>query len=201
MPRSRPNATAITAARTATPRARRIHSSAPKASASWRRIHGRRQAELPRERSLRRRHRPVEAPSCERLPHPRAAPVRMSPRMGPAQGAHSRPVPMPSRNELVALGPASEFCERRLPRRTSGRDSRSASEGKDPSQPENAKQHQSRDAAELVGADGPPSADGRETGHESEGDGHESQQRERALAEWLVGTCEDERQHRRECKD
>jgi len=49
--------------------------------------------------------------------------------MGPAQGAQSRPVPMPRRNELAMLGPVG-FCERRLPRRTSGRDRRSASEEK-----------------------------------------------------------------------
>jgi hypothetical protein len=50
--------------------------------------------------------------------------------MGPAQGAQSSPVPIPSRNEFATVGPALEFCESRLPSRTKGRDSRSASEEK-----------------------------------------------------------------------
>ena len=35
--------------------------------------------------------------------------VRIRPRIGPAQGAHSNPVPIPSKNELIRLGPEAEF--------------------------------------------------------------------------------------------
>jgi hypothetical protein len=69
----------------------------------------------------------------------RAAPVRMRPRIGPAQGAQSNPVPMPSRKEFRTLLFASEFLERRLPSWTMGREIRSASEEKSKVRPKMAK--------------------------------------------------------------
>ncbi len=128
----------------------------------------------------------------------RAAPVRMRPKIGPAQGAQSSPVPIPSKKEFRTLGPESEFCESRLPSCTSGRDRRSASDEKSKVRPNTRKEDQGGDTAELVGPYRPTSAHRRQAGNQSKRDRHTGKQRQTALAEGLIGAREHERQHRQD---
>ena len=51
-----------------------------------------------------------------------AAPVKIRPRIGPAQGAHNRPVATPNNNDAPMLPSVSlAWSDRRLPSATSGR--------------------------------------------------------------------------------
>ncbi len=73
----------------------------------------------------------------------RAAPVRIRPRIGPAQGAQSRPVATPSRsdgaNEPPPCSRASMVSDNRPPRATSGRVRRSAKAGNSRVRPNRAR--------------------------------------------------------------
>ena len=92
-----------------------------------------------------------------------AAPVRIRPRIGPAQGAHSRPVATPSssdgRSDGADPSPARRDCDSRVaqrderPRQPIGR---ARKEQRDAEQRE---QRERDDAAVLVGVDGPAAAD------------------------------------------
>src|SRR6185312_14308776 len=99
---SQPRAMATTPIMTATPMARRIHAS------QTRDFFIVANTLFPANRAI---PKDVAAPSAKenrrndvRAPGPwRAAPVRINPRIGPAQGAQSRPVEIPSRNDVPGL--------------------------------------------------------------------------------------------------
>ncbi|MNY25995.1 hypothetical protein D3C86_1598130 [compost metagenome] len=69
-----------------------------------------------------------------------AAPVSSRPRIGPAHGAHSRPVATPISNEAPGRGRASApaASDKRLPAATNGRVRRSANCGSSNVRPNNA---------------------------------------------------------------
>jgi hypothetical protein len=70
-----------------------------------------------------------------------AAPVRIKPRIGPAHGAQSKPVAIPSRNDRKLPGLESESGEsaRLLPNLTNGREIQSATVGSKSVTPKSAK--------------------------------------------------------------
>src|SRR5882724_2333925 len=55
-----------------------------------------------------------------------AAPVKIKPRIGPAQGAQRNPVAMPSTNDCETLAPVVPVVSNRLPSATKGRDIQAA---------------------------------------------------------------------------
>ncbi len=132
-PVSQPIAMATTASSAATPSARRIHSPAP--SRRFSAVNTRPPIQIASASE-------VAAPSAYASSSPlvptlapcRAAPVRISPRIGPAHGAHSRPVatpissevPTPPRPASVAL---SADALSRAPSRWNGDSRRSARAG------------------------------------------------------------------------
>jgi hypothetical protein len=106
---------------------------------------------------------------------------------------------MPSRNELrrwASLGILREAVAKLHQRAREAFGER----GEDQRQAEDAEENESGNASELVGADCPASADGGEAGDQREGDCHARQQRQAALAKWLVGAREDKRQHRKNAR-
>ncbi len=122
----------------------------------------------------------------------------MRPKIGPAQGAHSNPVPIPSKKEFRTLAPESEFLESRFPSCTNGRERRSASDEKSKVRPNTTKENQRSDAAELISPYRPPSAHGRQAGNQRKRNAHPRKQRQTALAEGLIGTRKHKRQHRQD---
>ncbi len=140
-PVSAPSAIATTATRTATPSPRRTHSPAPS------------------ERFIAAKSRPptssasasdvaepsAYASSSAKVPTSapcKAAPVSTSPRIGPAHGAQSRPVPMPSSTDEKADGaasPCSADAEIRAPAETNGCMMRSAKRGSSSVRPNSAR--------------------------------------------------------------
>ena len=124
---------------------------------------------------------------CRRWRPASAAPVRIRPRIGPAQGAQSRPVATPSRKDgpirSCPAAASSADWDSRAPSATSGRVSRSASAGKQQRQAEQAEQDQRRPAAGLVGLHRPAAADRRQRRHQREGERHAGQQRQAAPQE------------------
>src|ERR1700722_6381916 len=125
---SQPNTIATTASSTATPRPRLIHSPVPNdffKSANTRPPASNATAnEVAAPAAYANSSKVVRAFGPEI-----AAPVRMRPKMGPAQGAQSRPVAIPSSKEFssVKRPAASGFaCVSRLPSATKGRASQSA---------------------------------------------------------------------------
>ena len=127
---SQPNRMATTATSTATPRPRLIHSPVPSDFLS-------RAKTLPPASSATAKD--VAAPAAyansskvvRALGPEMAAPVRMSPRMGPAQGAQSSPVATPRSKACTSpnLPVPAVGCARRLPSATKGRANQSASRG------------------------------------------------------------------------
>ncbi len=67
-----------------------------------------------------------------------AAAVRIRPRIGPAQGAHSRPVATPRPSAAQAESPASARMDRRPPSATNGRASQSEKRGSNSASPTSA---------------------------------------------------------------
>jgi hypothetical protein len=132
---------AATAASTATPRPRLIHSPAPSecfmAANTRPPTNSARASEVaaPAAKASSSSDVPMLAP-CS------AAPVRINPSTGPAQGAHNRPVATPSSSDgstaCSAAAPSAD-CERRAPSATSGRASRSARLGMRSVNPNNAR--------------------------------------------------------------
>ena len=87
------------------------------------------------------RHRPASRNEVLRLAPCSAAPVRIKPKIGPAQGAQRSPVAAPSRREAATLDlpPWSANCESRFPKATTGLVSLSDSAGKSRMRPNAAR--------------------------------------------------------------
>ena len=132
-----------------------------------------------------------------------AAPVRMSPRIGPAHGAQRKPVAMPRTNDCHAPAlepPAEPDSSRRLPSATNGRVKRSANDFDNSAAPKtasstsaNIRPNELTRTAQL-----PPSAASVATPanvtpcrRAAEG---------RLRKEGPAGTCEDKRQHRQDAR-
>ncbi len=126
-----------------------------------------------------------------------AAPVRMMPRIGPAQGAHSRPVATPSSSE-PPIRSSLPLADSRSPSPTSGRIARSARLREDQQQREGGEQDDRDPAAGAVGGNRPAAADRGQRGDAGEGDRHAGEQRQAIAQERPVGAGEDERQHRQD---
>ena len=129
-----------------------------------------------------------------------AAAVKIMPRIGPAHGAHSRPVATPSTAEDQSFPSALRAPASREPSATSGRVMRSERLREDQRDPEQREQDQRRPAAELVGANRPAAADRCKRRDNGEGRGHADEQRQGAADEAAVGAGEDERQHRQDAR-
>ncbi len=140
-PVSHPNPMTTTAARTATPRPRRTHSPAPRdffSAANTR----------PPMRSASANE--VAAPAAymsnrtvvRALAPWIAAPVRIRPRIGPAHGAHKKPVAIPRTKDVTitprALPPADADSDKRFPNATTGLIKWSARDGNSSSTPNTA---------------------------------------------------------------
>ena len=125
-----------------------------------------------------------------------AAAVKMIPRIGPAQGAHSNPVATPSTSEdQIDFFLARCRSDSLDPNATNGRVARSESAGKDERQPEQRKQQQGSPPADLVGANRPGSADRGKRSDDREGQRHARKQRKRAAREAAVGPRENKGKH------
>ena len=130
-----------------------------------------------------------------------AAAVKMMPRIGPAHGAHSRPVATPSRadDQTLSFSPGWRFGQAR-PERDQRPGHAVGNAREDQRDAEQSKQHQRRPAADRIGADRPAAADRGEGRDDRERSGHSGQQRQSAAHEAAVGAREHERQHRQDAR-
>ena len=128
-----------------------------------------------------------------------AAAVKMMPRIGPAHGAHSRPVATPSTADDQTLLVVPSL---RHPR--SERDQRPGQPvgdlGEDERQAEQREQRQRRPAADRIGLDRPAAADRGQGGDERECRRHPDEHRQRTAHEAAAGAGEDEGQDRQDAR-
>ncbi len=126
-----------------------------------------------------------------------AAPVSTRPRIGPAQGAQSRPVATPRTSALAAVGAAAGLAGS-VQQAVAEIDDRLGDEACDTrrkkADAEDGKQGQRGKAAIFIGVDRPAAANGGKCGYQREGGGHPDQHGQRAAHEWLSGAGEDEGQ-------
>ena len=128
-----------------------------------------------------------------------AAAVKMIPRIGPAHGAHNRPVATPSTSDdpIDSFRPAAAL-DNRDPRATSGRVARSDRAGKASARPNKASNAKAAQRPGFVCADRPVPANRGKRGDDCERQRHSGEKRQRAAREAAVGAGEDERQDRQD---
>ena len=123
--------------------------------------------------------------------------MKMMPGIGPAHGAHSRPVATPRITDDQTLSCWSipllrhAGAERHEWTRQSVRDTR-----EDERNSEQRQERQGGPAADSVGAQRPSAADRGQRRHEREGAGHAREQRQGGSHEGPIGARENQRKHR-----
>jgi len=134
-PVSRPNAIASAPTTTAPPSARRIHSSAPSERFSAANTLPPSSSAAASDTALPAANASSNSEVCAFAPRS-AAPVRISPKIGPAHGAHSMPVATPSSSDEPGLpSRRAAVFDSRLPSATNGRLKRSARLGSSSASP------------------------------------------------------------------